>query len=117
MGFPSKVIASYFTIHTYRSQDIFANYLLYCGAFGLFFCWLPISEPALGSPPPQGEGRAGAKAPERGVPRRVVDPSQSQCLRETHCDSSPQRGEPRGPRIVDSSPCRGAKMAARAALW
>ena len=25
---------------------------------------------ALGSPPPKGEGRAGAKAPERGVPPR-----------------------------------------------
>ena len=38
---------------------------------------------ALGSPPPKGEGRAGAKAPERGVPPRVVGPSQSRRLRET----------------------------------
>ena len=43
---------------------------------------------ALGSPPPKGEGRAGAKAPERGVPR-VVGPSQSRRLRETRRMPSP----------------------------
>ncbi len=50
---------------------------------------------ALGSPPPKGEGRAGAKAPERDVPR-VVGPSQSRRLRETRRDSSPRRGSQGG---------------------